>query len=69
MSPREYRAIVTGIQGGRPPCIQCNDSDVSFCMKTGFECQKFVKYSAVPMTDVPSQASLRLEEPARPVRY
>jgi len=50
MSPREYRSIVTGIQGRKPPCIRCNDSGVSFCMKTGFECQKFARYSALPMT-------------------
>lgn len=49
MNPREYRFIVTGIKGCLPPCIKCSDNYVRICMKTGFECQKFAAYSAVPV--------------------
>lgn len=50
MEPQEYRTIVIGIQGHKPPCVQCDDHNVSFCMKTGIECQEFSDYTSVPTT-------------------
>jgi len=50
MSPQEYRAIVRRQQGRRPPCVKCSDGEVSFCMKTGFECREFSFYAAVHRT-------------------
>jgi len=47
MSPQEYRTIVRRQQGRRPPCVKCSDGEVSFCMKTGFECREFGFYTAV----------------------
>jgi len=45
INPQEYRAMMACVGGRMPPCVQCNDNEVSHCMETGFECQKFIIYS------------------------
>ena len=62
MSPQEYRAIVRRLQGRRPPCVECDDGDVSFCMKTGSECREFSAYAAVPMREMQSRVSGRSDK-------
>jgi hypothetical protein len=72
MSPKEYRAIVRRQQGRRPPCVKCSDGEVSFCMKTGFECREFSCYAAVHRTKemqrhVPSNSEKARPQP--PIQY
>lgn len=40
MRHQKYRETVRYLQC-RKPCVECDDRDASFCMKTGVECEKF----------------------------
>lgn len=43
----DYRETILRycVDGGYPPCMECNDVTVAYCAETGTECQVFLTYA------------------------